>query len=69
MAKRVKCFVKDVSVMDDDSVGILLDFDGLEDPDEAVKWIMSRVVLGKQVTIWDVLAVILFINSANRIKK
>lgn len=69
MPKRVKCFMKNVEVIDDDSVGILLDFDGLEDPDVAVEWIKARAKLGEQVTVWDVLAVILFINAANRVKK
>ena len=72
MPKRVKCFMREVSVIDEvdhDSVGMFLDFDGLEDPEQAVEWIKARKKLGSQVTIWDVLAVMLFIGAANKVKK
>ena len=66
MAKKVRCLLQEVTQIDDDSVGIFLNFDGIENPSEVIEKIKVRKALGEQVTIWDVIGVIVLINSANR---
>lgn len=69
MPKRVGMYLREHSVTDDDSVGIFLDFDGLGNPEEVDSWITARAKLGDKITIWDALAVVFYINNANRKKK
>lgn len=64
--KRVGCYLKDVEVLDEDSLGVFLDFDGLEDPEKAKEWVETRKKLGTKVSIWDVIAVIAYILMANK---
>lgn len=67
--KRVGCYLKEVGVLDDDSVLVALDFDGLDDPDGIVAKIKARKAFGSKVTIWDVIAVVLLMYAANRKKE
>ena len=66
MAKKVRCLLEDVTQIDDDSVGMFLNFDGIENPGEVMAAIAIRKKIGDQVTIWDVILAILAINNANR---
>lgn len=69
MDKKVGCYLKEVGVLDDDSVMVALDFDGLDDPDAIVAKIRARKAFGSRVTLWDVLAVMLFMYAANKKKE
>jgi len=66
MPKKVRCLLEDVTQIDDDSVGMFLNFDGIENPEEVMAAIAIRKKIGDQVTIWDVILAILAINNANR---
>ena len=55
--------------LDHDSLGISLDIDGIKNVDEVLKLVQARLGTGNQVSIWDVLAVIFFINRENRKEK
>ena len=66
MPKKVRCLLEDVTQIDDDSVGMFLNFDGIENPEEVMAAIAIRKKIGDQVTIWDLIFAILFINNANR---
>jgi len=68
MAKRVRCLLEEVTQIDDDSVGLFLNFDGIEDPAKVIEAIQIRKKIGDQVTIWDVILAVIFINNANREK-
>ncbi|MCK4419628.1 hypothetical protein KAV79_07455 [Candidatus Aerophobetes bacterium] len=68
MSKRVRCLLEEVSQNDDDSVGVFLNFDGIEDPGKVIETIKIRKKIGEQVTIWDVILAVVFINNANREK-
>ena len=68
MPKKVRCLLEDVTQIDDDSVGLFLNFDGIENPEEVMAAIAIRKKIGDQVTIWDVILAILAINNANREK-
>ena len=68
MPKKVRCLLEDVTQIDDDSVGMFLNFDGIENPEEVMAAIAIRKKIGDQVTIWDVILAILAINNANREK-
>ena len=69
MSKRVGFYLKEHSVTDDDSVCIVVDMDGLDNPEEVNNWIGTRVKLGAKIVIWDVLAIIFYVLNANRKKK
>jgi len=66
MSKRVRCLLEEVSQIDDDSVGLFLNFDGIENPQQVIEAIKIRKKVGEQLTIWDVILAILAINNANR---
>lgn len=68
MAKKVRCLLEEVTQIDDDSVGLFLNFDGIEDPGKVIEAIEIRKKIGEQVYIWDVILAVLFINNANREK-
>ena len=55
--------------LDANSIGISLDFDGIENVDEVLKVVQVRLSKNNQVTIWDVLAVIFAINRENQKEK
>jgi len=61
----IKVFAE-VGKLDNDSVGITLDVDGIKNVDEVLKLAQARLSAGKQITVWDVLAVMFFINRENR---
>ena len=61
----IKVFAE-VGKLDHNSIGISLDVDGLKNVDEVLKLVQTRLTAGKQVTFWDVLAVMFFINRENR---
>jgi len=68
MPKKVRCLFEEVSQIDDDSVGVFLNFDGIEDPGKLIEAITIRKKIGEQVTIWDVILTVILINNANRQK-
>ena len=66
MPKKIRCFLKGVEVTDEDSVGVFLDFDGIQDPEKIAAQVETRKKIGEQVTVWDVLLVLFLIWKANK---
>ena len=59
---RVKCYVKEVEQLDENSVGVLLDFDNVNNPGKVVETVKTLIAKFEgSIDIWEAIKVLITI--------
>ena len=66
MAKEIKVFVIESQQYDEDSIAVMLDFDGIANVPTVMKVMDERLKAGNQVNIKDVFVICLAIYAENK---
>jgi len=57
---RVKCYVKEVEQLDENSVGVMLDFDNIANPGKVVETVKTLIAKFEgSITIWEAIKVLI----------